>query len=165
MFTLPARTDLISVPVSAIPASKVSSIVNSWRAFRLRATVESSRMWMAPKDLLVMAAPRSEVGGRSPGGHPPEDRARTPALCGPAFELLNHPQGCPTRRPSPARWCSYAYCRSLHITSFRSAKPYLTSPIRARSEVRSVTRSEPDRLQQLDCAIECRVRAGSHGPG
>ena len=34
------------------------------------------------------------------------------------------PTGCPTRRPSPARWCSYAYCRSLHITSFRSAKPY-----------------------------------------
>ena len=38
--------------------------------------------------------------------------------------VLNHPQGCPTRRPSPARWCSYAYCRSLHITSFRSRKPY-----------------------------------------
>ena len=34
------------------------------------------------------------------------------------------PTGCPTRRPSPARWCSYAYCRSLHITSFRSREPY-----------------------------------------
>src|ERR671939_327848 len=38
--------------------------------------------------------------------------------------LLTHPQGCPLKRPSPARWCSYAYCRSLHITSFRSPKPY-----------------------------------------
>ena len=42
MLTLPARIDLISVPVRAIPASNVSSIENSWRAFRLRATVESS---------------------------------------------------------------------------------------------------------------------------
>ena len=32
MFTLPARTDLISVPVRTRPAWKVPSIVNSWRA-------------------------------------------------------------------------------------------------------------------------------------
>ena len=38
-FTLPARIDLISVPVSTRPASNVSSMVNSWRALRLRAIV------------------------------------------------------------------------------------------------------------------------------
>src|SRR5688572_11955280 len=80
MFALPARIDLISVPVSTRPASNVSSIVNSWRAFRLRATVESSRMgW------LLRGVGTDGVGWR-PG-------ARTPVLCGPAFELLTHPQG------------------------------------------------------------------------
>jgi hypothetical protein len=39
MLTLPARIDLISVPVRTRPASTVSSIVNSCRAFRFSATV------------------------------------------------------------------------------------------------------------------------------
>src|SRR6185295_8430102 len=39
---LPARSDLISVPVRTMPASNVSSIVKSWRALRLSATVVSS---------------------------------------------------------------------------------------------------------------------------
>src|SRR5687768_17576595 len=122
MLALPARIDLISVPVSTSPASNVSSIVNSWRAFRLRATVESSRTDGLPR----YRVDRSEVGGRFPGGHPPEDSPeRTNA--GPirtGVRVAYPPTGCPTRRPSPARWCSYAYCRSLHITSFRSPEPY-----------------------------------------
>ena len=40
--TLPARTDLISVPVRAMPASNESSIEYSWRALRFWATVFSS---------------------------------------------------------------------------------------------------------------------------
>src|SRR5918994_741912 len=77
MLALPARIDLISVPVSTSPASNVSSIVNSCRAFRLRATVESSRM-------------DGSCGAVREGY---SANARTPVLFGPAFELLTHPQG------------------------------------------------------------------------
>src|SRR5439155_24120369 len=72
--------------------------------------VEGDRL-LAHRWLLRRSRERS-AAVRVPG-------ARTPALCGPAFEAV-HRAGCPLRRPSPARWCSYAYCRSLHITSFRS---------------------------------------------
>src|SRR4051794_38027755 len=75
MFALPARIDLISVPVRTRPASNVSSIVNSCRALRLRATVESSRM-----EVLLAGWGH----GRMP--HPPERTNAGP--CGPAFEEL-----------------------------------------------------------------------------
>src|SRR5689334_7855153 len=112
MLTLPARTDLISVPVSTRPASNVSSIVNSWRALRLRATVESSRMgW------LLADAPRSAAVGGRDGSICPGHTNAGPLRTG--VHEAYPPTGCPTKRPSPARWCSYSYCRSLHITSFR----------------------------------------------
>ena len=57
------------------------------------------------------------------------------------------PTGCPTRRPSPARWCSYAYCRSLHITSFRSREPYLMGPWSARPGRLGDRRVRPRRFQ------------------
>ena len=76
------------------------------------------------------------------------------------------PTGCPTRRPSPARWCSYAYCRSLHITSFRSREPYpkrrterkragASAPLRRR--VRR-PRARPRRAEDLERLVERRVR-------
>ena len=80
------------------------------------------------------------------------------------------PTGCPTRRPSPARWCSYAYCRSLHITSFRSAR---TVPERRgerkRGDARRVAPSGGSRrptarspaAEQLERPVERRVLAGS----
>ena len=148
MLTLPARIDLISVPVRTMPASNVSSIVNSWRALRLRATVCSSRIGVAPSEWAAGSMALS---------------ARTPALCGPASELLTHPQGCPTRRPSPARWCSYAYCRSLHITSFRSQEPYLMrgcackSPRSGRRRARAG--SADARAEHLERPVERRVLA------
>ena len=101
---------MISVPVSTMPASNVSSIVNSWRALRLRATVCSSRMAWLLRD-------------GDCGAYGPERTNAGPIRTG--VRDAYPPTGCPTRRPSPARWCSYAYCRSLHITSFRSQEPYL----------------------------------------
>ena len=91
-------------------------MVNSWRAFRLRATVESSRMgWLLSG---WVAATSDGLAGRSR----PERTNAGPIRTG--VRVAYPPTGCPTRRPSPARWCSYAYCRSLHITSFRSREPY-----------------------------------------
>ncbi len=87
MFALPARIDLISVPVSTSPASNVSSIVNSWRALRLTATVESSRMgW-----LLGRSSDRAHVRWHRIGAL---GSWRTNAgPCGPAFELLTTHRG------------------------------------------------------------------------
>ena len=46
--------------------------------------------------------------------------ARTPAHSGPACRGCVSPPGGVRTRSDPPRWCS-AYCRSLHITSFRCA--------------------------------------------
>ena len=74
------RMDLISVPYRTMPASNVSSIVKSWRALRLRATVCSSRMSVSSG--FVGASFEANGPGRTNAG---------PG--GPAFELLTHPQG------------------------------------------------------------------------
>lgn len=76
----------------------------------------------------------SDLGG-DPAGTPSGGSwlsARTPARAGRRSSCLP-PTGCPTKRPSPARWCSYAYCRSLHITSFRSREPYPNVSVNARA--------------------------------
>ena len=149
MLALPARIDLISVPVSTSPASNVSSIVNSWRAFRLRATVESSRMgWL-------LSGGR---GGRIGRGPWPSRTNAGPMRTG--VRVAYPPTGCPTRRPSPARWCSYAYCRSLHITSFRSAKPYPKAEMSARASIGRygppMSRPAGARAEDLERPVEDR---------
>ena len=123
---MPARIDLISVPVRTMPASNVSSIVNSWRALRLRATVSSSRI------------------GHSLGtGSWPRRTNAGPMRAG--VRVAYPPTGCPTRRPSPARWCSYDCYLSLHITSFRSREPYPMRRLSARvARARSGGRRQPD---------------------
>src|SRR6188508_1606720 len=65
------------------------------------------------------------------------------------------PTGCPTKRPSPARWCSYTYCRSLHITSFRSRA---TLPEHG-GECKSAG------VEDLERPIEDRVRVRGHVGG
>src|SRR5688572_24277673 len=79
MLALPARIDLISVPVRTMPASKVSSIVNSCRARRLRATVESSRMGGAPVGLSGGVAGLADAHERRP--------------CRAGVRFAYHPQG------------------------------------------------------------------------
>src|SRR5215207_11014250 len=121
---------------------------------------------MAPVGVPAESAPRSEADSRE------AIRPRIRTNAGPirtGVRVAYPPTGCPTKRPSPARWCSYAYCRSLHITSFRSRQPY---PMVARHA--RVTPSASGGLpnagrgtgwaQQLDGPIEDRVLV-RHGLG
>src|SRR3954452_19658492 len=132
-FAFPARSDLISVPVRTMPASNVSSMVKSWRALRLRATVCSSRIGR------LLAGPWWSFGGPRPRGHRTEDSHERRPDAG-RRPSAYPPTGCPTRRASPARWCSY-FDLSLHITSFRSVKPYPMSVTCARARSRASRRS------------------------
>src|SRR4051794_35258600 len=132
-FAFPARSDLISVPVRTMPASNVSSMVKSWRALRLRATVCSSRIGR------LLAGPWWSFGGPRPRGHRTEDSHERRPDAG-RRPSAYPPTGCPTRRASPARWCSY-FDLSLHITSFRSLKPYPMSVTCARARSRASRRS------------------------
>ena len=81
--TLPARIDLISVPVRTRPASNVSSMVNSCRARRLRAMVVSSRMGWLLRD-------RRRVGDRASRSRPRRTNAG-PMRAG--VRVAYHPQG------------------------------------------------------------------------
>jgi hypothetical protein len=79
------------------------------------------------------------------------------------------PTGCPTRRPSPARWCSYAYCRSLHITSFRSQKPYSMRRVAQERRAATIRRRLLERRgrragEDLERPVERRDRCRP-GPG
>ena len=144
------RMDLISVPYRTMPASNVSSIVKSWRALRLRATVCSSRM-------SVSSGSWARSTGRRPRAH-----ERRPWRTG--ARVAYPPTGCPTKRPSPARWCSYAYCRSLHITSFRSQEPYPNRKADARARAAGQAGGRSPRVgrrtEHLEGLVEDRVRAG-----
>src|SRR4029079_8621833 len=88
-----------------------------------RADLRSSRREV---EVASLRSPRSAPMG-VPARQPETQESRPEGRLSKAF----HPQGCPTRRASPARWCSY-YCRSLHITSFRSDQPYRNVISRAR---------------------------------
>src|SRR5690348_12793776 len=72
MLTLPARSDLTSVPVSSRPASRVSRMKYSWKAARLLATFSSPSLpaWggMASGSRGGQAAAAAGVVG---GGHGP----------------------------------------------------------------------------------------------
>src|SRR6187399_3069411 len=97
----------------------------------------------------------SDLGGTPRARHRLIGAWRTNAgPCGPASDCLP-PTGCPTKRPSPARWCSYTYCRSLHITSFRSRA---TLPEHG-GECKSAG------VQDLERPIEDRVRVRGHVGG
>src|SRR5688572_30145746 len=86
----------------------------------------------------------------APVGRGWKDRCRRRTNAGPirtGVRVAYPPTGCPTRRPSPARWCSYAYCRSLHITSFRSQEPYpnaVASASAGRTAFRGLRGGAPD---------------------
>src|ERR671934_166352 len=69
--TLPARMDLISVPVRTSPASKVSSIVKSCRARRLRATVCSSPTVACSFERVARRTNAGPISGRRPVAEPP----------------------------------------------------------------------------------------------
>src|SRR5664280_2319326 len=78
--------------------------------------------------------------------------ARRPApLPEPALERVSScpPAGASVRRMLPARWCTDAdYCLSLHITSFRLGKPYMTTRVLASGRTRPAPRGSiagPDR--------------------
>ena len=138
--TLPARMLLISVPVSTIPASNVSSIVNSCRALRLRAMVSRS------SGSVLALRGRTAHRWRWPASSASAD-ARTPARGGPASDLLCEPPDGYRSRRSHLRRGGAATVITLHITSFRSS---LTVPERSREGNRQVRR---------------RGRASSRRPG
>src|SRR4029079_448879 len=59
------------------------------------------------------------------GGVRPARDARTPARFRTGVRNCYRPLvGIVPKRRSPPRWCSNYNCRSLHITSFRSYRPY-----------------------------------------
>src|ERR1035437_8349 len=80
--TLPARIDLISVPVRTMPASNESSIEYSWRALRFWATVFSSPM--AVSCVWLGAAATRLADGRLDVGPDPGASASASANAGDA---------------------------------------------------------------------------------
>ena len=87
--------------------------------------------------------------------------ARTPARCRTGVRLLPTTRsGSHSRRRSPTRWCSNYYCRSLHITSFRSQSDRTRSCGGAQasnSATPLLSRPAPSCLQR---GVEHRVVAG-----
>src|SRR5450759_5789226 len=108
----------------------MSSMGYSWRALRLRAMVDSPMGGLLlVVDLLLLTPERTR------------DARRPAPLPEPALERVSScpPAGASVRRMLPARWCNNAdYCLSLHITSFRLAKPYMTTRDLARAPSRQV---------------------------
>ena len=102
------------------------------------------------------------------GGDQRAPDARTPARFRTGVRLL--PTTRPvtgSRRRSPPRWCSDYYCRSLHITSFRSFDPTRCAP-RGQARFRQAARRERTSIgacrrlapRTSSAGVEHRVVAG-----
>ena len=149
---MPARSDLISVPVRTMPASNVSSIVKSWRALRLRATVVSSPM-----------------GGSSCGTGPRRRRGQAGRTnAGPmraGVRVLSHPQG--VRLDGHLLRGGAATVLSItahHLLSFSRNRTRCVERVqeRARRAVRRPRQAAPAAAtrQQLERLVERRVAVG-----
>src|SRR6266566_6579387 len=180
-WTLPARIDLISVPVRTRPASNVSSMLNSCRARRLSATVSSGiapscpiwvvcdrRGWVSMRRP-VRAPERAHLKVRERGAQAStrawpstrDSRAQKRRSYSDRRFKLSHPQGV---RLDGHLLRGGAATRTVdHCTSPPFVPDYRTRWSRvAQAEIASPGRGgRGSRIEQLDGLVESRVLAGS----
>ena len=161
---------LISVPRSTIPASKVSSTaVLVGRSSVLGDGLAHGRLLSLGQGWECRT-----------GAVRPAPDARTPARFRTGVRIAtDHSSGSSLERRSPPRWCSNYNCRSLHITSFRSYRPYPMRRAcasgwfvrrRGRTSSLDALRGGSDDLgsvglvaQHLEAGVEHRIVAGLGG--